>query len=64
MIWGIIAIIYAAMVVVLAITKPKPIWQMKKIQFFEKKLGIKGTERFFYIWAALFLFLGVWLIAK
>jgi len=64
MVWGILAILYGAIVIVLAITKPAAIWKMKKIQFFESKLGVKGTEIFFYVWAALFLFLGVWLIAK
>jgi len=62
--WGILAILYAAMVVVLAIMKPKAIWRMKKIQIFEKFLGVKGTEIFFYIWALIFLVLGVWLLAK
>ncbi len=61
-VWAILAILYAAMVIVLAITKPAAIWKMKKIQMFEKVLGAKGTEIFFYIWALLFLILGVWLL--
>jgi len=63
-VWGILAIVYAAMVIVLAITKPQAIWKMKKIQLFEKYLGVKGTEIFFYVWALLFLVLGVWLMTK
>lgn len=63
-VWGIIAIVYAAMVIVLAITKPEAIWKIKKIQFFEKHFGVKGTELFFYVWALVFLVLGVWLLAK
>ncbi len=63
-VWGILAILYAAMVIVLAITKPEAIWKMKKIQFFEKYLGVKGTEIFFYVWALMFLVLGVWLLTK
>jgi len=63
-VWGILAIVYAAMVIVLAITKPQAIWKMKKIQLFEKYLGVKGTEIFFYVWALLFLVLGVWLLTK
>jgi hypothetical protein len=62
--WGILAILYAAMVIVLAVMKPQAVWKMKKIQLFEKYLGPKGTEIFFYAWALLFLVLGVWLLAK
>lgn len=63
-IWGILAILYAAMVVVLAVLKPEPIWKMKKIQFFIKYLGDRGTEIFFYVWAFMFLALGVWLLTR
>lgn len=63
-VWGSLAIVYAAMVVVLTIMKPEAIWKMKKIQFFEKYLGVKGTEIFFYLWSLMFLVLGVWLLAK
>ena len=61
---AIVLILYAAMVIVLAVTKPAAIWKMKKIQLFEKFLGAKGTEIFFYIWALAFLVVGVWLLAK
>tara|TARA_Y100000588_G_C13815086_1_gene736843 strand:- start:261 stop:458 length:198 start_codon:yes stop_codon:yes gene_type:complete len=63
-IWGILAILYAALVVVLAVMKPEPIWKMKKIQFFIKYMGDRGTEIFFYIWAFIFLALGVWLLTR
>ena len=63
-IWGILAIAYAAAVVVIAVLRPKMIWDMKKIEFFRKHLGDKGTEIFFYIWAGIFLILGVWLSAR
>lgn len=63
-IWGIVAIIYAVAVVVIAVMKPEKIWRMKKIEMFIKVLGDRGTEIFFYIWALLFLFLGVWLLTK
>lgn len=61
-VWGIVAIVYAVIVIILAVTKPAVIWKMKKIQMFEKVLGAKGTEIFFYIWALLALVLGVWLL--
>ena len=62
--WAIVCFGYAAVVIVLAVTKPAPIWRMKKIQLFEKYLGEKGTEIFFYVWALLFLVLGVWLFTR
>ncbi|MCH4891011.1 hypothetical protein EZV73_25765 [Acidaminobacter sp. JC074] len=62
MIWGILAILYAVMVIVLAVLKPEAIWKLKKIQFFIKHMGDKGTEIFFYVWALIFLVLGVWLL--
>jgi hypothetical protein len=63
-VWAILAIVYAVIVVILAVLKPEAIWKMKKIQWFEKVLGEKGTEIFFYIWALLFLVLGVWLFTR
>ncbi|MCF8019657.1 MAG: hypothetical protein K9L62_09620 [Vallitaleaceae bacterium] len=63
-VWAIVSIVYAAAVIVLAITKPAAIWNMKKIQMFEKVLGVKGTEIFFYIWALIFLVLGIWLFTR
>ena len=60
--WGIISILYAVFVVVIAVMKPEKIWNMKKIEMFKKVLGDKGTEIFFYIWALGFLFLGIWLL--
>jgi hypothetical protein len=61
-IWGILALLYAVAVVVIAVMKPEKIWNMKKIEMFKRFLGDKGTEIFFYIWALGFVFLGVWLL--
>lgn len=61
---AIVLIIYAAMVIVLAVLKPAAVWKMKKIQLFEKYLGARGTEIFFYVWALIFLALGVWLLTR
>lgn len=63
-IWGILAVVYAAAVVIIAVVKPEKIWKMKKIEMFKKVLGEKGTEIFFYAWALIFLLLGIWLIVK
>jgi hypothetical protein len=63
-IWGIVAIVYAVVVVVITVVKPEKIWKMKKIQLFEKVLGEKGTEIFFYIFAVAAVVLGVWLLTK
>jgi hypothetical protein len=63
-IWGIVAIVYAVVVVVITVVKPEKIWKMKKIQLFEKVLGEKGTEIFFYLFAVAAVVLGVWLLTK
>jgi len=63
-VWGILAVVYAAAVVVIAVVKPEKIWNMKKIELFKKVLGEQGTEIFFYIWALIFLVLGIWLITR
>ena len=63
-IWGVLAVIYAVAVVVIAVVKPEMIWNMKKIEMFKKVLGDKGTEIFFYIWALIFLVLGIWLFVR
>ncbi|MTI67021.1 MAG: hypothetical protein FH753_10560 [Firmicutes bacterium] len=61
---GLLALIYSGFVIFLTIKKPTKIWSMKKIQWFEKALGKKGTEIFFYIWSLLFVVLGIWLLTK
>ena len=61
---GIVLVIYAFIVVVIAIMKPESIWEMGKIKFFRKYLGEKGTVIFFYIWALLALGVGIWLAIK
>lgn len=57
---GLLAWLYAIAVVVIALKKPEKIWNMGKIQAFVKVLGDKGTVIFFYIWAAIFVGLGIW----
>ena len=47
---AIILIIYGLFVLVIAIFKPKAIWDMAKIQGFVKLLGETGTVVFFIIW--------------
>ena len=61
---GLFLVLYAIMVVVLAIKKPKSIWEMGKIKFFIKLLGDKGTVIFFYVIAAIALGFGIWLLVK
>lgn len=61
---GILAILYAVMVIVIAVKKPEKVWNMKKIETFKKLLGEKGTVIFFYIWGLAFVVLGVWLLMK
>ena len=61
---GLLLILYAVVVVVLAIKKPKSIWEMGKIQFFRKAFGESGTVIFFYIIAAIALGFGIWLLVR
>jgi len=57
---GIVLILYAVLVVYIAIKKPAKIWEMGKIQGFIKVLGDKGTVIFFYVWAAIALVGGIY----
>jgi hypothetical protein len=59
---GLLAIIYAIMVVYIAAKKPPKLWEMAKIRMFRKVLGEQGTVVFFYIFALVFVALGIWLI--
>ncbi len=56
---GLLALVYAAAVVWIAMKKPEKVWKMGKIQAFVKVLGEKGTVIFFYVWAVLFAVLGI-----
>jgi len=57
---GLLAFVYAAFVIFIAMKQPPAIWNMKKIEAFKKVLGEKGTAIFFYIWALIFVGLGIW----
>ncbi len=61
---GILMVVYAALVVWIAVKQPPKIWGMAKIKLFIKVLGEKGTVIFFYIFALLFAVVGIWLIVK
>ncbi|MBN1685043.1 MAG: hypothetical protein JW852_00230 [Spirochaetales bacterium] len=61
---GLLLILYAVVVVVLAVKKPKPIWEMGKIQMFIKLLGDRGTVILFYVLAAIALGFGIWLLVR
>ena len=61
---GIFLLLYAVIVIVIAVMKPKNIWEMKKIQFFIKLMGEKGTAIFFYVWALIAAVIGIWLLAR
>ncbi len=61
---GILLILYAAAVVLIAIKKPEKIWNMAKIRMFIKILGESGTVIFFYVFAAICFGVGIWLVIK
>jgi hypothetical protein len=58
---GLLALAYAGLVIFITVKKPEKLWQIGKIQAFVKVLGERGTEIFFYVFAVIFLVLGVWL---
>jgi len=61
---GIILLLYAVLVVVLAVKKPTSIWEMAKVRAFRKLLGEKGTLILFYVLAVVAAGFGIWLLAK
>lgn len=61
---GILLILYSAAVVYITVRKPEGIWNMAKIKLFRKILGEKGTEIFFYLFAAAALGIGIWLMYR
>ena len=61
---GLFLILYAVAVVVLAIKKPKSIWEMRKVQMFIKLLGDGGTVILFYVLGAVAFGLGIWLLVR
>ncbi len=58
---GLLALAYAGLVIWIAVKKPPALWDMVKIRAFRKVLGDQGTVIFFYVWAALFVGVGIWL---
>ncbi len=61
---GLVLIVYGALVIYVAIKKPKAIWEMGKIQGFVKVLGEIGTVIFFCIWAVAAAGLGIYFLIR
>ncbi len=61
---GLFLMLYAIVVVLLAVRKPTSVWEMGKIRFFRGKLGETGTVIFFYVLAAVSAGFGIWLLVK
>ena len=61
---GLFLLLYAGLVVWITMKKPPKLWDMAKIRGFRKVLGETGTVIFFYIWAAIALVLGIWLLIR
>ncbi len=61
---GLILIAYGVAVIFLTLRKPEQIWNMAKIRMFRKVLGEKGTDIFFYVFAAASLGVGIWLLVR
>lgn len=61
LILGIFLLVYAVVVVYIALAKPERIWKMGKIQGFTSILGDTGAMIFFLVVAAIAAGFGVWL---
>ena len=61
---GLFLVFYAVVVVFIALKKPQKMWDMAKIRAFRNKLGENGTVIFFFIWAAIALGFGIWLLVR
>lgn len=61
---GIVLILYAGLVIWIAIKKPPKIWEMSKIKTFIRVLGEKGTVIFFYVWATIALVAGIYCLVS
>lgn len=59
---GIFLIVWGAATALIAFLKPKPIWQMGKIQGFVKLLGETGTVILFLVMTVIAEGFGVWLL--
>jgi hypothetical protein len=59
---GLLLIIYAVVVLYIAIKKPAKVWGMAKIKLFRKLLGELGTVIFFIVFALVAAGFGVWLL--
>ncbi|MEE4195617.1 MAG: hypothetical protein V2J07_10510 [Anaerolineae bacterium] len=58
---ALLCFVYVGLVVWIAVKKPEKLWNMGKVKAFRKVLGDRGTEIFFYVIAAIFVGLGIWL---
>ena len=61
---GLILLVYAGAVVFITLKKPEAIWNMAKIRVFQKILGDRGTEIFFYLFALASAGFGLWLLVN
>jgi hypothetical protein len=59
---AIILIVYGIAVIAIAIWKPAPIWNMKKIQGFVSVFKETGTMIFFIVWALIAIAVGIVLL--
>jgi hypothetical protein len=61
---GILLLVYATAVVLIAAKKPEKVWGMTKIKMFIKLMGEKGTVIFFYIFALVCATFGIFLLVS
>jgi len=59
---GVVCLAYSALTLFIAFVKPKPIWNLAKIQAFVRSFGEKGTVVFFSVWGLVVGSGGVYLL--
>ena len=61
---GIVLVVYGALVFLFAFKKPDSLYEIGKIRAIRSKLGEKGAVILFYIWGAIALGFGIWLLVR
>ena len=61
---GLVLVIYGALVFLFAFKKPESLWEINKIRAIRSKLREKRAVILFYIWGAIALGFGIWLLVR
>lgn len=61
---ALLAFLYAAAVFYIVIKKPPSLMQLGKLQMFQKLLGERGADIFYYVWGLLAVAIGIWALMQ